>query len=256
MMQRFRQNLTWFYRAWRYRLLVERPEVRFVLDNLRAGDVAVDIGAHKGAFLYWMQRAVGPQGKVVAFEPQPELAKYLRALVTNNRLEHVDVVNAALSHRPGVMTLTRDGEMPSPGARLTQDESWDEGIAGHVSFAVRVEALDKFLAKSDRPVRLIKCDVEGHELEVFRGARRILEEDRPLLLFECERRHHQGVSIAPVFEYLEQLGYTGSFLDSRSEQPLSAFRPEFQDDPRSPDYVNNFVFTPRRAAAKTLRKAA
>ncbi|MFO0902365.1 MAG: FkbM family methyltransferase [Pirellulales bacterium] len=255
-MQRIRQHMTWLYRAWRYRLLVERPEVRFVLEHLRPGDIAIDIGAHKGAFLYWMQRAVGRDGRVVAFEPQPELAQYLRSLASDRGLDHVRVVNAALSHHPGVMTLTRAGELPSPGARLHPDEVREEGIAGHVSFAVRVEALDKFLTQSDRPVRLIKCDVEGHELAVFRGARRILEEDQPLLLFECERRHHHGASIAPVFEYLQELGYSGAYLDEQREQPLSAFRPEFQDDPRSKSYVNNFVFTPRRLAATELRKVA
>lgn len=242
-------GMSWWYRAWRYRLLIERPGVRFVLDNLRAGDVAIDIGAHKGAFLYWMQRRVGHHGQVIAFEPQPELAKYLNRVVSHRGLSQVSVINAGVSSRPGVMTLTRDGELPSPGARLSEDERWGEGIAGHVSFAVRVESLDRFLTARQRPVRLIKCDVEGHELEVFRGARRILEEDRPLLLFECERRHHAGESIEPVFDYLRNFGYSGYYLDKSRTHSLASFRAEYQDDPRSPHYVNNFAFYPRRRAA-------
>lgn len=249
MASQLKQQLGWWYRAWRYRLLVERPGVQFVLKNLRPGDVAIDVGAHKGAFLYWMQRAVGRTGKVFAFEPQPELAKYLNSVTGAKQLEHVKIINAALSHRPGVMTLTREGELPSPSARLAQADEWDEAIAGHVSFSVRVEALDKCLTKRDRPVRLIKCDVEGHELDVFQGARRILEEDRPMLLFECERRHHRGESIAPVFEFLERIGYSGMYLDRRSTHSLASFRPELQNDPESPEYVNNFAFLPRRRAA-------
>jgi len=249
MASQLKQRLSWLYRAWRYRLLVERPGVQFVLKNLRPGDVAIDIGAHKGAFLYWMQRVVGPSGKVVAFEPQPELAKYLNTVVAASHLPHVTIVNAALSHRSGVMTLTREGELPSPSARLAQEVDRDEAIAGHVSFAVRVETLDKCLSKADRPVRLIKCDVEGHELEVFHGARRILEEDRPMLLFECERRHHQGESIEPVFEFLNRIGYSGLYLDRHRTHSLASFRPELQNDPESPGYVNNFAFYPRRRAA-------
>jgi len=249
MSSQLKQQLSWWYRAWRYRLLVERPGVQFVLKNLRPGDVAIDVGAHKGAFLYWMQRVVGPTGKVIAFEPQPELAKYLSSVIGASHLEHVKVINAALSHRPGVMTLTREGELPSPSARLAAANEWDEAIAGHVSFSVRVDALDKCLAKQDRPVRLIKCDVEGHELEVFHGARRILEEDRPMLLFECERRHHRGEAISPVFEFLERIGYTGLYLDRHRTHSLASFRPELQNDPESPEYVNNFAFLPRRRAA-------
>ena len=249
MASELKQRLNWWYRAWRYRLLVERPGVQFVLKNLRPGDVAIDVGAHKGAFLYWMQHVVGPSGKVIAFEPQPELAKYLTSVVTASSLSHVTVINAALSQQPGVMTLTREGSLPSPGARLSQEPERDEAIAGHVSFAVRVEALDRCLAKANRPVRLFKCDVEGHELEVFRGARRILEEDRPMLLFECERRHHRGASIEPVFEFLHRIGYTGLYLDRHRTHSLASFRPELQNDPESPEYVNNFAFYPRRRAA-------
>ena len=60
MMQRIRQHMTWLYRAWRYRLLVERPEVRFVLEHLRPGDIAIDIGAqshHTDEYVvFWLPR--------------------------------------------------------------------------------------------------------------------------------------------------------------------------------------------------------
>src|SRR5262245_33698247 len=92
-----RARMTWRYRAWRYRLLVERPGVHFVREHLKPGQLALDIGAHKGAYLYWMQRAVGCAGRVVAYEPQPELANYLSTVVGAERLEHVTVVNSALS---------------------------------------------------------------------------------------------------------------------------------------------------------------
>ena len=42
-------NLKWIYRAWRYRLVNEKDEIAFVRRHLAAGDVALDIGAHKGA---------------------------------------------------------------------------------------------------------------------------------------------------------------------------------------------------------------
>ena len=65
------------HRAWRYRLRIERPEILFLLEHLAPGQTAVDVGAHKGAFTYWMDRLVGPTGHVLAFEPIPELAAYL-----------------------------------------------------------------------------------------------------------------------------------------------------------------------------------
>ncbi len=79
-------RLRWLYRAWRYRLLLERQEVRALRRHLTAGDTAIDIGAHKGAFTYWMLRRVGRDGLVLAFEPQRPLAVALRELVVRRRL--------------------------------------------------------------------------------------------------------------------------------------------------------------------------
>jgi FkbM family methyltransferase len=252
----YAKRLRWLYRAWRYRLLVERPEVQFVLEHLQPGDFAVDVGAHKGALLYWILNQVGPTGKVAAFEPQPELAKYLSQLLEGTSRSNARVINAALSSRPGVTRLIRWGNKPSPGARLTDDFMSEEAIAAHVSFAVRVEVLDDALPRDLRPVKFIKCDAEGHELEVFKGARQILEEDRPLLLFECERRHHHGQTIEPVFDFLDQLGYAGCYMDQKSRHDISKFRPELQDDPESPSYVNNFAFFPRSAPRRTAYRRA
>jgi hypothetical protein len=47
-------NLKWIYRAYRYRFKLEQQEIGLLLKNLNQGDVGVDIGAHKGAYTYWM----------------------------------------------------------------------------------------------------------------------------------------------------------------------------------------------------------
>jgi len=231
------------YRAWRYRWRVEPAEIRFLLEHLRAGEVAVDVGAHKGAYTYWMQRAVGPAGRVFAFEPQPELAEYLAAMARALGHGHVTVIPAAVSRTRGTMTLARPGPRPSPGATL---EPRDEPLGD--AFAVRVETLDTYFlehAAAARPVRFIKCDAEGHELAVFQGAERILSEDRPVLLFECETRHHRGGAIEPVFDYLRGFSYEGSFFRGRERLPLAQLRPEDQAEAGRRGYVYDFAFLPR-----------
>lgn len=67
-------RIRWLFRAWRYRYRLERREITLLLQQLRPGDWAVDVGAHKGAYTYWMQRAAGATGQVFALEPQPLLA--------------------------------------------------------------------------------------------------------------------------------------------------------------------------------------
>ncbi len=94
-----RDAVRMLYRAWRYRWKLDREEIRFVRGHLAPGDTAVDIGAHKGAYAYWMHRAVTPGGREVCFEPQPELAQYLGRMKTALRLDRLEVKNLALSSR-------------------------------------------------------------------------------------------------------------------------------------------------------------
>jgi FkbM family methyltransferase len=233
----FRERWRFLYRAWRYRLRVEPAEVRFVLRHVQAGQNCLDIGGHKGALTYWLQRAVGSSGRVLSFEPQPELARYLQRAGHTFGWHHVTVVPLALSASTGQRSLYRPEGPPSPGATLEE-----RGAGAGRPLAVPVESLDCFLERHPlRPIHFIKCDVEGHELDVFRGAERLLTEDHPLLLFECEQRHHGDRPIRRVFQYLNALGYRGRYFQFGRLQPPGTPLPEW-NVPGQRDYVNNFVF--------------
>ena len=60
-----------------------------------------------------------------------------------------------------------------------------------------------------KPISFIKCDVEGHEADVFYGAKKTLIEYMPDLLFEC---HRSEAEKGDLFNYLVDLGYTGYFF--------------------------------------------
>lgn len=227
-------HLRLLYRAWRYRLRIDPGEIHHLLATLRPGQRALDIGAHKGAYSYWMSKAVGSEGEVFAFEPQPELAAYLAGLA----LPNLTVENLALSSAAGEGMLNIPGSGPSPGATLETRR----GASGR-QMAVRRTTLDSyFAARSGPPVSLIKCDVEGHELAVLQGGAELLARDRPALILECEARHHAGDSIADVFAWLDRLGYRGSFFLRGSRLPLEQFDAVKHQRPGHKPYVNNFIF--------------
>jgi len=230
------------HRGWRYRTSVDREEIRWMRSVLRHGDVAVDVGAYKGGYTYWMREAVGDAGTVFAFEPQPELASYLRQCVRDFEWRNVRIEEIGLSAESGERMLHAPGVGPSPAASLV-GASLPEGSR---SYEVRVDTLDRFLAEHgpETPVRLMKCDVEGHELDVFQGARETLREHRPLLLFECEARHHPSRSVEDVFGYLERLGYRGFFFWGGSELDVREFDVELHQVEGRRPYGNNFIFVP------------
>ena len=126
------QKIKFIYRARRYRHLLDRPEIAFTLSNLRDNYCALDIGAHKGAYTYWMHKAVGPNGRVFAFEPQIELADYLKRMIIIMGMENVIVEHLAISSNVGHSILTIPGDSPSPGATL------ESGLVNNESNSYRV----------------------------------------------------------------------------------------------------------------------
>ncbi|HUG18424.1 MAG TPA: FkbM family methyltransferase, partial [Planctomycetaceae bacterium] len=97
------ESLKLFARAWKYRRRNEISEIAYLRQHLCRGSIAVDVGAHKGAYLYWMRKIVGPEGRVFAFEPQPQLAEILRKIVAYKRWSNVVIENLGVSSQSGTM---------------------------------------------------------------------------------------------------------------------------------------------------------
>lgn len=211
--------LHFLHRAARYRLRTERQELAYIRSLDLTGRTAVDVGAHRGIYSWWLRRAVGPSGRVVSFEPQPDLRAELERMIASFRYRNIEVVPSALSDRPGTATLARVGEH-SGGASL-ESHADAEGLT---TFEVPLTTLDAHFfdgpGAGGSPVAFIKCDVEGHERAVFRGGQRLLTEHRPRVLFECHDRHAEE---GAVFDDLDRLGYKGWLLDGRERHPVETY---------------------------------
>lgn len=233
-------NARFVWRALKARWRDQRAELSIIGGHVRPGDTVCDVGAHKGSYVYWLSRWVGGSGRVLAFEPQPSLAAYLREVAPRH---NVIIEQKALWSGSGVLDLAIPA-IDSPGASLVAS------APGGTRLQVPVVALDDYLRPGQR-VSLIKIDAEGAELAIFQGALRTLSEARPWLVFECEARHLAETTVEDVFGLLDRLGYEGFFFKRGSLQPVSAFDPavhQKQSGPRfwdRPDYCNNFLFRPR-----------
>ena len=235
-------RLHMYYRAWRYRLVTERDELAFVLSRDMRGATVVDIGANRGIYSYWMHRQVGDRGRVVAFEPQPELVAWLQDLKTSFHLSRLEIVGCGLSSSVGQRTLIRPRQHWG-GASLEMPHAADRD-----AMEVPLTTLDDFFGDgSRRRVALIKCDVEGHEDAVFEGGRNLLARDRPDLLFEYK---DAKVASGTTFALLQSLGYQGHFFFQRRLVPLARYA---ELRPQIPLPYLNFVFTCERKERKSCR---
>jgi len=235
-------SLRYRIRALKALLRGQKAELGAIRKHLRRGDIACDVGANKGSFTYWLSRWVG-DGRVVAFEPQPDLARYLSGICRQIGLANVTVeAKAAYSH-----SGQRDLYVPTrhqPGASLQHIAAENEEFS---VLSVPVVALDGYFNEADK-VAVLKIDVEGAELEVLKGAERILRRHGPLLVFECENRHLAPGKVEDVFSWLTGLGYEGSFVCQNRLLPVAQFDADIhqrQDGEwfwKSKDYCNNFIF--------------
>jgi FkbM family methyltransferase len=150
----------------------EPREELFALAYLRPGDVAVDVGANIGIFSALM----GSTGAhVIAFEPGDRSRRDLERTIGLNRAMTIIVVPVALSDQNGEMGLTTDLESSNHLVGPCHGESFE---------LVSVMRLDDYLAKNPAVVTFIKIDAEGFDLEVLKGAERLLADQRPVLLVE------------------------------------------------------------------------
>lgn len=238
----FTEVARFLVRGLKARFRDQKCEFEIIRRHVRPGDIVCDIGANKGSFIYWLSRWCR-DGRVIAFEPQPQFAQRLSAVCRALRLDNVTVeARAVFSHSGSQDLFVPKGH--SPGASLTHRAAEAESFT---TLPVPVVALDDYFDENDK-VTLLKIDVEGAELGVLKGAERILRQHAPLLVFECENRHLAPGNVGDVFSYLNGLGYEGRFVCRNQLLPLSEFDAavhQRQDGEwfwKRRDYCNNFVF--------------
>jgi FkbM family methyltransferase len=240
------QNFRFRIRALKARYLAQKAEFDVIKAHLRPADVACDIGANKGSFIYWLSYWCW-DGRVVAFEPQPDLARGLVDVCRLIRLHNVKIeAKAVYSHSGRQDLFVPTGHQP--GASLFQKAMQGESFT---ALSTPLVSLDDYFDDNDR-IGLLKIDAEGAEFDILKGAERILRRHAPLLAFECENRHLAPGRVEDVFSYLENLGYEGRFVRRNQLFPIAEFDAavhQCQDGERfwkSKDYCNNFVFRKSR----------
>ena len=147
---------------------------------LSPGDVCFDVGANVGFFTLLAARSVGPEGRVVAFEPGPDNLTTLRKNVAQNDASQVMISPCAVSNTDGTDQLLL-AEYSGGHSLVTQS------IEAAGSMTVNTVTLDTFVRDHHaRQPDVVKIDVEGAELAVLEGMRMLLDERRPTLVLELD----------------------------------------------------------------------
>jgi FkbM family methyltransferase len=143
-----------------------------VRSRLFFAECAVDVGAHVGNHTLYFAQVLGL--RTIAFEPNPASYDHLMANVASNGLAGIcRTRNAAVGSSSGQVRTLAGSDRNSGMATVEPDPSG----------AVAMVTLDDEVLDEPR-IDVIKIDVEGWELDVLRGAERVLQQRRPVLYIE------------------------------------------------------------------------
>ncbi|MFU8816376.1 MAG: FkbM family methyltransferase [Pseudomonadales bacterium] len=175
---------------------------RFV-EEVPRGACFIDIGANLGVITIMAAHRVGPQGRVLAFEPVAETFAALTRNVALNQLCNVTTLQMAVAARASSVRMTPPDPLHSGAARVA-DSTHGDVRAGPLSDIPEVMA-----AAARMPV-YAKIDTEGYELEVLQGMLPLFQQRRIVsIIIEIDDAHLSrfGASAAALYARLEGLGY-------------------------------------------------
>lgn len=192
------------------------------------GSNCVDVGCHEGEFLEkFMQLA--PKGFHHGFEPIPSLFENLN--------QHFGGMNCtiypyALSDTKGLATFNY--VVSNPAYSGLKKRRYDRPNEVDEKIEVETELMDNILLDATR-VDFIKIDVEGGEMLVLKGAKKILRRDKPVIIFEHGKGGADCYDVSPVelFDYLSNNGnyeiyLLQNFLKKRAALRREEFKYQFE----------------------------
>jgi len=225
----------------------DEPEFKVLAHLVRAGDVVMDLGANIGVYTRLLSNLVGARGTVYSLEPIPPTYEILRSVIQRYHLANVKPMAAAVSDHQYL------AEMEVPRYPSGGENFYQAAIVATPEdpsrrrFTVGTTTVD---AACSGPVHFIKCDVEGHEEAVIRGAARTIQLYRPAWLMEVSKRE--------VRARMEQFGYRTFWFDrtllrrqTDTDRPVNSFfltdaHLEILVQRSSPDFIVDVEELPAR----------
>jgi FkbM family methyltransferase len=193
-----------------------QPLLRLLADD----DVFLDVGGHAGSWSVPASRVL-TRGRVYAFEALPYYSRVLSKTLAIMGRRNVTVVPAAVSDAEGRLEILWKDDS---GRRLTGMTRIRREEQGGETVSVRAITIDGFRRQHpEGRVRLIKCDVEGAELLVLRGAAQTIDTARPLIFCELYEDYcaRFGYSARDVFSFFQPRSYTTLQFVSGAFRPIA-----------------------------------
>jgi len=191
----------------------ERMTTNLFTKLVTEGMIVIDIGANIGYYTLLAAKAVGNNGRVFCFEPEPSNYALLLKNIKENNHGNVTPVKKAVTNTTGVVKLFISKE---PGQHSIASDNLHQR-----AISVDSTTLDDFFVGKEYPIHAIKMDIEGAELATFQGMRNIIAKNPQLVIFtEFNPRCLMMAGASPT-EYFQMLINYGFKIHAIDEQKQS-----------------------------------
>lgn len=166
----------------------EKPVIDLIKSIVKNGFICFDIGANIGSHTLIMGKMAGETGKVLSFEPHPEIYKRLVSNINLNRLNNIEVFQTALSEKPGKTILHSFGEEIEDKGTSSLYEKTYSNLKN--KFEINVSTIDEITNKKkiDR-LDFIKIDARGSDFPAILGADKSIKKFKPYIVFEYNQEN-------------------------------------------------------------------
>lgn len=192
---------------------VHEPTVTKLLPGfVSPSDVVLDIGANIGYYTLLFSQLVGANenGLVIAVEPYHENVHLLELNLKLNRVTNVKVLPVAISDGVGSAQMF-----------IANGSNWHAlhptEMTSQRTITVPTTTIDAIAAELERPIDLIRMDIEGWEVKALRGAEGTLRRDCPSLVMEIHPAYMQHGEIQRLLMWLRSFGYDQGFVVLRRD---------------------------------------
>ena len=186
----------------------ELNETKLLSGLIKPGWTVLDIGANFGWYSIHFSRLVDLSGKVFSFEPIPESYEELNLNIKLNSCQNIKTFNTALGNKDNIVSFG----VPEIDGGLGASSQF---LRCKKQIQTTMRRLDDIIEEQNiTKVDFIKADIEGGELDMLRGAEKVLEKFKPIIMIEivdvhCHRFGHLS---ADVYQFLLSKGYSGLFI--------------------------------------------
>ncbi|SEH08434.1 cobalt-precorrin-6Y C(15)-methyltransferase [Candidatus Venteria ishoeyi] len=184
--------------------IFEEQEVAVVKEQVKSGDTVLDIGANIGYYTLIFAKLVGKQGKVFAFEPEPDNFALLQKNIEINGYSNIVLIPKAVSDKNEIIKLYLCEK--NKGMHRAYNS-----IFCNKYIEIESIRIDDYFQQNNQTIDFIKMDIEGYEYTALQGMLNILRNNKNIKIlteFSPAASLENGIDLTLYVQLLTELGFT------------------------------------------------